>query len=113
MTSTDQIISEPTKKTAGASKLTPPHPKCGNSNSASGIALSFEFDEEFQRLHADLKREFKPDDRQEEETVFAIAKNCWLKHRLTQAQRMPFLRKALALEPKARPQKPRENYPRN
>ena len=49
---------------------------------ASEIVLSFESAEDFERLHADLKEEFYPNGRQEEETVLSIARCNLLKHRL-------------------------------
>ena len=95
---------ESTKQTAEITEITPPHANCGNRNAlvhgvyASEIVLSFESAEDFERLHADLKEEFYPNGRQEEETVFSIARCNLLKHRLMRAQRMVFRRNALVAE---------------
>jgi hypothetical protein len=67
---------------------------------SSGAVLSFESDQDFERLHADLKKELRPIDPQEEETVLAIAKNFWRKHHLMRAQRVPFPTKAPVSESK-------------
>jgi hypothetical protein len=97
---------EPTKKTGEVIGIAPSHANRGNRNAlvhgvyASELVLSFESAEDFERLHGDLKQEFKPEGRQEEEVVLAIAKTYWLKHRLMPGHRMPFLRKALVSEPK-------------
>ena len=66
---------------------------------SSGAVLSFESDQDFERLHADLNKELRPIDPQEE-TVLAIAKNFWRKHHLMRAQRVPFPRKAPVSESK-------------
>ena len=54
--------------------------------------------EDFERLVTDLKVELKPDGRQEEETVLAIARNDWLKHRLMRAERMAFRKNPVVAE---------------
>ena len=95
---------ESTKQAAEITEITPPHANYGNRNAlvhgvyASEIVLSFESAEDFERLHADLKEEFYPNGRQEEETVLSIARCNLLKHRLMRAQRMVFRRNALVAE---------------
>ena len=95
---------ESIRQAAEITKITPPHANCRNRNAlvhgvyASEIVLSFESAEDFERLHADLKEEFYPSGRQEEETVLSIARCNLLKHRLMRAQRMVFRRNALVAE---------------
>ena len=95
---------ESIRQAAEITKITPPHANCRNRNAlvhgvyASEIVLSFESAEDFERLHADLKEEFYPSGRQEEETVLSIARFNLLKHRLMRAQRMVFRRNALVAE---------------
>jgi hypothetical protein len=95
---------ESIKQTAEITQITPPRANCGNRNAlvhgvyASEIVLSFESAEDFERLHADLREEFYPNGRQEEETVLSIARCNWLRHRLMRAQRMVFRRNALVAE---------------
>ena len=104
MTSTDHITG-----------IAPSHSNRGNRLLINSVyALSFESDQDFERLHADLKKELRPIDPQEEETVLTIAKNCWLEHRLMRAQPMPFPRKAPVSESKTSGLQGRaKNQPRN
>jgi hypothetical protein len=92
MTSTEKITEPSTKITA----ITPTHGNSGNRNAlvhgiySSEIVLSFESAEDFEQLHSDLKEEWSPRGRQEEETVLALARWNWIKYRLMRAQRMSF-----------------------
>src|ERR1700722_19547423 len=59
---------------------------------ASDNVLSWESAEEFETLHAELKAEWGPEGRTEEETVLALARLHWLKHRLVRSTQLAFQR---------------------
>ena len=94
--STSKKITEPTKQVTEITETALPHANCGNRNAlvhgvyASEIVLSFESAEDFERLHTDLKEEWQPNGRQEEEIVLGLARWTWTKHRLMRAQRVSF-----------------------
>ena len=95
---------EATNQPNEVTEIAPPHGNRCNRNAlvhgvyASELVLSFESAEDFERLVTDLKVELKPDGRQEEETVLAIARNDWLKHRLMRAERMAFRKNPMVAE---------------
>ena len=59
---------------------------------ASDIVLPWESKEDFEQLWNDLKKEWMPKDRQENETVLSLAHMNWLKHRLMRTTQVAFRR---------------------
>jgi hypothetical protein len=57
---------------------------------ASEIILPWESEQEFERLHQDLKEEWSPCGRMELETVFALARLFWIKRRLMRTWELGF-----------------------
>ncbi len=57
---------------------------------ASEIILPWESEEDFETLHTELKAEWAPEGRTEEETILALARLHWLKHRLMRSTQMAF-----------------------
>ena len=57
---------------------------------ASDIILPWESEEEFQHLFRELKEEWRPQGRQELETLLSLARMNWLKHRLMRSSQIAF-----------------------
>jgi hypothetical protein len=56
------------------------------------VVLPWENEQDFNKLHEELRDEFLPDGRTEEEAVFDLACLHWKKRRLNMGSRLPFLR---------------------
>lgn len=71
-------------------------PKTTNQNAlvhgvyASDIILPWESAEDFEQLHQELRTEWTPEGRTEEETVVTLARWNWLKHRMMRSTQMAF-----------------------
>ena len=65
---------------------------------ASDNVLPWESEEDFERLYKDLRTEWDPDGRTEEETVLALARLHWLKHRLMRSTQLAFHRDPFVAE---------------
>ena len=65
---------------------------------ASEVILPWESEEEFERLHQDLKEEWNPCGRMEMETVFALARLFWIKRRLMRTWQLGFSKDPLVQE---------------
>ena len=57
---------------------------------ASDIILAWESAEDFEQLHQELRTEWAPEGRMEEETVVTLARWNWLKHRVMRSTQMAF-----------------------
>ena len=73
-----------------------PAPKLGKQNAlvhgvySADIVLPWESAEDFECLHQELATEWVPEGRTEQETVLALARLHWLKHRLMRSTQMAF-----------------------
>ncbi|MFZ0846879.1 MAG: hypothetical protein WAM62_13900 [Pseudolabrys sp.] len=65
---------------------------------ASDNVLPWESEEDFERLYNDLRTEWDPTGRTEEETVLALARLHWLKHRLMRSTHLAFHRDPFVAE---------------
>lgn len=65
---------------------------------ASDNVLPWESEEDFESVHAELRAEWSPDGRTEEETVLSLARLHWLKHRLMRSTQMAFRRDPFVAE---------------
>jgi hypothetical protein len=65
---------------------------------ASDNVLPWESEEDFERLYQDLRTEWTPDGRTEEETILALARLHWLKHRLMRSTQLAFHRDPFVAE---------------
>jgi hypothetical protein len=94
-----------TKMTEGSKSKNSITPKKeGNLNAlvhgfyASEIVLPWESAEEFEQLHKDLKNEWSPDGRMEQETVVSLARLFWIKRRLMRTWDLGFRKDPLVEE---------------
>ena len=65
---------------------------------ATEIVLPWESPEDFERLHKEVRIEWTPEGRTEQETVLALARLHWLKHRLMRSTQMAFRKDPLVCE---------------
>lgn len=65
---------------------------------ASDNVLPWESEEDFESVHMELRAEWSPEGRTEEETVLSLARLHWLKHRLMRSTQMAFRRDPFVAE---------------